>query len=75
MDSAGEFSCLSLFNIDNTVYDEVSQKADIVVAEPMLKTLKFGDFSYNCIEVFELNKLLVNDSTMLDKFTPNVLVS
>jgi hypothetical protein len=41
----------------------------------MLKVIKFGDFSYNCVEVFELNKLLVNDASMIDKFTPNVLVN
>lgn len=41
----------------------------------MLKPIKCGDFSYNCIQVFELNKLLVNDSSMVDKFTPNVLVN
>lgn len=47
----------------------------MLVAEPVLKTINFEGNSYRCIQVFELNKILVDKVSMEKKFTPNVMVS
>jgi hypothetical protein len=62
VDSSANFGCLSLYNTSNNIYEETSEGADITVAEPIFKTIKVGDFSYQCVQVFEVNGLLVNDS-------------
>ena len=75
VDSAGAFGSLSLYNTSNNIYDEVREGSDITIAEPMFKFIKNGEFSYPCVQVFELNRVLVNDSLIKDKFSPNVLVN
>jgi hypothetical protein len=75
VDNAANFGCLSLYNTNNNIYEEVREGADITVAEPVVKNIKVGDFSYQCVQVFEVNRLLVNDSPIIDKFSPNILVN
>ena len=41
----------------------------------MFKIIKVGDFRYSCVQVFELNRVLVNDALIKDKFLPNMLVN
>lgn len=75
MDGAGTFGCLSLYNTNNNIYDEVRENSDITVIEPMFKVVKVGDLSYPCVQVYEPNRVAVNDTFIRDKFSPSVLVN
>lgn len=73
-DSDGDLGVLSVFNTDDSAYDEFRENCDVLVADPVLKTISFEGSSYKCIQAFELNKILVDKVSIENKFTPNVLV-
>lgn len=74
-DSEGGLGVLSVFNTDNSAYDQFRENCDVLVSEPVLKSIRFQGWQYKCIQVFELNRLMVDKASMENKFTPNVIVT
>lgn len=52
MDSEGNFLSLSIYNADETINEKVKKDTLITVADPEVKTIKIGDFSYQTVQVF-----------------------
>lgn len=51
-DSEGQLAVLSVFNTDTSAFDEFRENCDILVSDPVLKTINFEGLSYKCIQVF-----------------------
>ena len=65
VDSSGKFLCLSIYNANSTLLNEKIRKDTLIqVKDPELKRVKFGEFEYWSVQVFELVNVWVNGSRL-----------
>ena len=65
IDSSGKFLCLSIYNANSALLNEkIKKDALIQVKDPELKSIKFGDFEYWSVQVFELINIWVNGTKL-----------
>ena len=65
IDSSGKFLCVSIYNADSKLLNEkISRDTLLQIKDPELKKVKFKDFEYLSVQVFELIKVWVNGSRL-----------
>lgn len=77
IDSSGRFLCLSIYNTNSTLLKEKIKKDSLIqVKDPELKKIKFKDFEYWSVQVFELVQIWVNGVRLTKNgFVPNLVVN
>lgn len=65
IDSSGKFLCLSIYNANSLLLNEKIKKDSLIqVKDPELKRVKYRDFEYWSVQVFELINVWVDKSRM-----------
>jgi len=79
MDSKGNFCCLSLYNTNKEVLEDIKPRSDCFIVEPMLSShdliIDGKLLTYQCIKVTDLRNIYVNGKPLTNRYSQSQIVS
>ena len=63
IDSEGQFLCVSVFNISSeSLQKRITKDTLLTVKDPYVRRVRFGEFSYWSVQVFDITKIWADKS-------------
>lgn len=78
------FAALSIYNTNDSIFEQVKENSDIYIVDPIIKTCSLTNTEdkennqlcqHKSIQLFEIDKLFVDQSKVTNLFAPQTVVS
>lgn len=79
LDSTSFLGVLSVYNCSEDIYEKIHDNTDVYVVDPVVKHISLRidgqDIKYVVVQVFEINKMFVQDQIVTSVFSPSVAIN
>lgn len=79
LDSTSYLGVLSVYNCSEDIYEKIHDNTDIYIVDPIVKSISVRiddqDIKYMVVQVFEINKMFVQDEMVTSAFSPSIAIN